>query len=145
MNGPKKLTLDRALADSMFALYVQGRASLCLSGGDPLITCAYRGQRGTACAIGWLIPNRLYSPVLEGQQVWSKQMIGIMREVIDDPDLEFLDALQWAHDSTVEYGTPRYDTKRDFRLALRRRSADLARGFRLRDPLLNWRLPDREV
>lgn len=31
--------------------------------------CAYRGHSGSMCAVGALIPEELYSPVLEGSQV----------------------------------------------------------------------------
>ena len=47
--------------DSVLAhLRKQGDASLNASG-----KCAYRGEGGTACAVGCLIPDELYDPRIE--------------------------------------------------------------------------------
>lgn len=35
---------------------------------DETIQCAYRGEGGTKCAVGALIPDRYYSPRMEGFQ-----------------------------------------------------------------------------
>ena len=51
--------------DSVLAhLRKQGDASLNASG-----KCAYRGEGGTACAVGCLIPDELYDPRIESWRV----------------------------------------------------------------------------
>ena len=53
--------------DSVLAhLRKQGDASLNASG-----KCAYRGEGGTACAVGCLIPDELYDPRIENWGVGS--------------------------------------------------------------------------
>ena len=42
----------------------QGKAAATDDGG-----CRYRGPDGTACAVGCLIPDELYDPVIEGLSV----------------------------------------------------------------------------
>src|SRR5688572_9122307 len=46
----------------------------------PGSSCAYRGQNGTKCAVGCLIPDDEYSPEIEGLSVSSPQpeMSGLM-------------------------------------------------------------------
>lgn len=52
----------------------QGKASTNRSGG-----CRYRGEGGTTCAVGCLIPDELYDPLIEGLSV-----VGIIE--IDVPE-----------------------------------------------------------
>jgi hypothetical protein len=62
--------------------------------------CAYRGQDGTSCAIGCLIPDEIYTPNMEG---WN--LIHIMGEwpevasLFEGSDTNFLQSLQSVHDS----------------------------------------------
>lgn len=66
-------------------------------------SCAYRGKDGLKCAVGHLIPDELYDPTWEesgGTAVYNlpsnvKQFLGIFNQ----EDLEFIDGLQWVHDS----------------------------------------------
>lgn len=75
-------------------LISQGRKSE-LHGG-----CAYRGEDGTKCAIGCLIPDKLYDPEIEGKRVgelfreheWPKNLLG-------DIDMSLLIRLQHVHDT----------------------------------------------
>lgn len=47
---------------------------------DPLEKiCQYRGEDGTKCAVGWLIPDDLYDPHMEGKTV--------LRLFVDYPEL----------------------------------------------------------
>lgn len=42
--------------------------------------CQYRGDCGTKCAVGWLIPDDLYNPHMEGKSV--------LRLFVDHPELQ---------------------------------------------------------
>lgn len=42
--------------------------------------CQYRGEAGTKCAVGWLIPDDLYHPHMEGKSV--------LRLFVDHPELQ---------------------------------------------------------
>lgn len=56
--------------------------------------CAYRGSKGTMCAVGCLIPDSLYSPEFEENDVTSK----IIRVLFFERDLWLLQELQRIHD-----------------------------------------------
>ena len=58
---------EQKIFDSVLAhLRKQGKASLNAKG-----KCAYRGEGGTACAVGCLIPDELYDPRIENWTVES--------------------------------------------------------------------------
>lgn len=64
--------------------------------------CAYRGDDGTKCAAGCLIPDDLYSPKLEGWSVCKSSTLdnpvpGIISGL--GHDLDLVEALQGAHDT----------------------------------------------
>lgn len=42
--------------------------------------CQYRGEDGAKCAVGWLIPDDLYDPHMEGKSV--------LRLFVDHPELQ---------------------------------------------------------
>ena len=42
--------------------------------------CQYRGEDGAKCAVGWLIPDDLYHPHMEGKSV--------LRLFVDHPELQ---------------------------------------------------------
>jgi hypothetical protein len=83
--------------------------------------CAYRGEDGTKCAIGCLIPDDLYMPAFEEKSVnlilrkfdVDKKLsaaLGITPYNPNDPynqsDLKFLERLQLAHDAAQEESSP---------------------------------------
>lgn len=74
------------------ALLKQGKKS-CDVDGD---LCLYRGPNGVRCAIGHLIPDAQYSPMMEGEPVRSLPVIEITNKgsVIKLDDLDFLARLQ---------------------------------------------------
>ena len=77
---------------------VQSQVSDYGGGGDGG-GCAYRGENGTSCAIGCLIPNELYKPEMEGKSVSglqrnSKELLELFRNT----DSALLSALQDIHD-----------------------------------------------
>lgn len=82
-------------------LLEQGRPALNEQG------CAYRGDDGTKCAAGWLIPDHKYTVHLEGLQS-NDTCVSEVLIITQDPDLdEFVLELQQAHDGTRTEGYPR--------------------------------------
>jgi len=77
-------------------LFAQGERSM-LEGGT---TCAYRGVDGMRCAVGFLIPDELYSYGLEGKSAMDVDITKRLNNVITtDDDLGlFLTDLQDVHD-----------------------------------------------
>lgn len=65
--------------------------------------CAYRGEAGHKCAIGWLIPDEDYVPSMEGCPIdMSRPLQQVLQKIgvpIDEEGLPFLYDLQQAHDS----------------------------------------------
>jgi hypothetical protein len=74
--------------------------------------CAYRGDNGTRCAIGSVLPNKLYKKQMEGKSVNGlledhpnvlnhfKNVYGITRT---DHEISFLKRMQNAHDIDLKY------------------------------------------
>ena len=85
-------------------LFAQGKRSMYHDGNGEL-TCAYRGDGGLRCAVGFLIPDELYYEDLEGRDVMSEAVTGVLKNVIPEALLGFdglgiiLNDLQDAHDS----------------------------------------------
>ena len=88
----------------------QGRASRTIAGG-----CRYRGPDGTACAVGCLIPDELYDPMIEGlgvgriieavvpdyRQDQTQELLPVFARIknhIGAEHLPLLNELQEAHD-----------------------------------------------
>ncbi len=65
MNQMKYLTRQEIFTKVKTHLLKQGKKSWLFG------ACAYRGEDGTSCAVGCLIPDELYSPNLEGEGVTS--------------------------------------------------------------------------
>jgi len=49
-------------------LYKQGKASMGVA-EDGTETCAYRGSKGLMCAVGCIIPDEIYVPLMEAKAV----------------------------------------------------------------------------
>jgi hypothetical protein len=67
--------------------------------------CAYRGEGGRRCAVGWLIPDEEYNPLMEGSScMWLLDGPFCPRSLrgIDGSDAAFLSLLQKAHDAYIE-------------------------------------------
>ena len=77
-------------------LFKQGERSM-LEGGT---TCAYRGEDGMRCAVGFLIPDELYFDGLEGKSAMDVDITKLLNNVIltDDHLCLFLTDLQDVHD-----------------------------------------------
>lgn len=92
----------------------QGKASTNRSNG-----CRYRGEGGTSCAVGCLIPDELYDPVIEGLVVEqlmgadsppssyksrAQEVLPIMARIeghLGAEHLKLLEDLQAAHDEVL--------------------------------------------
>lgn len=91
-------------------LRAQGKRSIVLEGAHQ--RCRYRGEGGTRCAIGHLIPDELYSEELEGLnvgQTYSNPEIenidDVLRNIfgeLTELDIHFLSVLQRAHDNWTD-------------------------------------------
>jgi hypothetical protein len=60
--------------------------------------CRYRGPDGTSCAVGCLIPDEEYSPLMEGKAVDSASMRQRMPPSLVDLNERLLLSLQRVHD-----------------------------------------------
>lgn len=65
--------------------------------------CAYRGEDGAMCAVGCLIPDKLYDPAMEGAEIYFSPKSHIVDQVLMSAGLyrfkPFLAALQRVHDN----------------------------------------------
>lgn len=101
--------------DSVLAhLRKQGKASV--NDVDDMELCQYRGPDGTSCAVGCLIPDELYDPLIEnvssiqimeghlpyGRERDGPKLLPIMARIADHlgaEHLPLLSRLQTAHDT----------------------------------------------
>ena len=72
--------------------------------GSEMFVCRYRSAGGRKCAVGCLIPDEIYSQMMEnrGPLKSDQGMAKMMRDL--GYDVELLSQLQLAHDSSVNYG-----------------------------------------
>ena len=78
-------------------LFAQGERSM-LEGGT---TCAYRGEHGMRCAVGFLIPDELYYHGLEGKSAMDVDITKLLNNVVTRQRQNlclFLTDLQDVHD-----------------------------------------------
>ena len=127
----RQLVFDTAVA----GLYKQGRSSMREDGE----TCAYRGENGTMCAVGFCIPGNRYKAEFEGKAADADEvleMVGAKFGVADtrasweggNGDKEFLLAMQdQLHDGIELKLTPS-----KFRRALRGRARKFAKQHGLK-------------
>ena len=62
--------------------------------------CAYRGENGAKCAVGCLIPDELYDPSMEGDNVDQLADINKLPDDLVD-HVSLLYDLQFAHDYSL--------------------------------------------
>lgn len=70
--------------------------------------CVYRGYFGARCAVGWLIPDYLYTRDIEGAGI--SKVVEVLPLLKDEPlfncwTLDELSALQQVHDHAALKGT----------------------------------------
>jgi len=88
--------------------HTQKEKSLAKKGDPDENLCRYRGDNGTKCFIGALIPNEVYEEDMEGMNVANLverfsivgRTLGLAENVTrDSSDMRFLARLQYIHDS----------------------------------------------
>ncbi len=62
-------------------LYLQGAPSTRVSEIDGHTECLYRSEVGS-CAVGWLIPNSVYEPAIEGVSAWAFLELAYMDDYV---------------------------------------------------------------
>ena len=119
---------QQEIFDTVLAhLRKQGRASV--NNVDYMELCLYRGPGGTACAVGCLIPDELYDPLIEnassiqimgghmpyGRECDAPKLLPIMARISKHLGVEngpLLSELQTAHDSYLAgYGLPAWEDR----------------------------------
>lgn len=68
-------------------------------------SCGYRGEKGSRCAVGALIPDKWYDTAMEGQllneHVWTKYQLN---RVLPEKLIKFAKELQTVHDASPSAG-----------------------------------------
>ena len=72
------------------------------------INCAYRGERGMACAVGCLIPDELYDCLIEGESVGDIRILNMLERAGISPEVELLSDLMGTHDDIEVSDWPNY-------------------------------------
>lgn len=81
-------------------LRTQGKAAV-----DDEGTCAYRGEGGTSCAVGCLIPDALYSSEFENKAVAADVFKKTLEALGLTGHIKLLRSLQSAHDGSLHDGS----------------------------------------
>ena len=71
------------------------------------MSCRYRGDGNSACGVGQIIPDELYSPEFETKtalQLPDEIFAKIFGRETTDRDYQFLTAVQTIHDDYIAYG-----------------------------------------
>jgi len=115
----------------LFGLREQGHRSMSRNADSDSEQCAYRGDNNDKCAIGLLIPDAAYDPLIEGVSMYSitheedlkdvtspkqRQKIQTLRNVlresgIRDSQLPLLHCLQNAHDDFLKLSMTAFENK----------------------------------
>ena len=82
---------------AVIGLASQGFVRSVIEGTDK---CRYRGSNKTKCAVGYLIPDERYNPLIEGDniKVPSVQKCVDPERTLSYKEIEFLNELQRCHD-----------------------------------------------
>jgi hypothetical protein len=83
----------------MHKMIEQGRPSLSVMIHGTRV-CAYRGENGTKCALGFIIPDDLYSEEIEGKSLRDESVNQL--KCFDGKDFVLLTTMQMAHDRASE-------------------------------------------
>ena len=125
------LNREKAFSTAFVGLYRQGKPSMgkVRDGFHPAdeIQCAYRGNGGTCCAVGFLIPDRNYRVSLEGNSAGVEEVVAAISSKYKDGDYvgsldrSFLEKMQTQIRDGLWDGTDRVN-EREFRADLVRRA-----------------------
>ena len=76
-------------------LLKQGKRSMLETRNEAI--CAYRGDQGVSCAVGCLIPDERYDPIIEGAGVSNARVQELLPEM-EHVAHDLLSSLQCMHD-----------------------------------------------
>jgi hypothetical protein len=84
-------------------LFAQGKRSVTVK-NDTVNVCMYRGPEGTMCAVGCMIPDEMYSDLMEDRTVYSLFVdFPKIKEFFGDDNRHFLRGIQMVHDSVFHW------------------------------------------
>lgn len=94
--------MDNQTAFNKMVRHLRKQNAKALAGDDQAV-CRYRAESGLMCAVGCLIPKKLYMPALEGRP--AREILTSQHEVFKDlqqfftgVDHELLKRMQTVHD-----------------------------------------------
>ncbi len=80
---------------------------------EELVSCQYRSKEGLKCAVGCLIPDKLYEPIMEGNMVdgllrdfHSLSPFLLAEDLSYKDGLGLLENLQYMHDNALTLNWP---------------------------------------
>jgi hypothetical protein len=92
-------------------LFTQGRPAKKSYNNSATPACAYRGNDGTKCAAGCVMPDEAYTPDVEGASINTfkehgrlEGQFGEFFPEVDPKDMDLLGSLQIAHDNDESEG-----------------------------------------
>ena len=127
MKTVAEMTYQEILDKVAMNLAIQGEGSSMLLGAAEMKTCAYRGVKGLSCAVGGLMPDSLYDPIMEGESVCDIYGYPEVEEFFGEHNQDLLTYIQDIHDG--EYGEPKEDfwnnVKREFKYLAQKEGLNL--------------------
>ena len=78
---------------------------------DEYGSCMYRAPNGDMCAVGCLIPDNLYRPVIEGIEAGPEGLMGDILRTIGITDYNLVKSLQVLHDCNLEFTGENFESK----------------------------------
>lgn len=113
-----KFTLQQIFDKIVTKLRAQNKRSIAIYKdyeGIPNEGCAYRGENGCRCAIGWMIPNKYYRKWMEGFTPdthqggnYTKLYETLIKVGFTDDQIEFMKRLQSIHDIENQWNNREY-------------------------------------
>jgi len=127
MKTVAEMTYQEILDKVAMNLAIQGEGSSMLLGAAEMKTCAYRGVKGLSCAVGGLMPDSLYDPIMEGESVCDIYGYPEVEEFFGEHNQDLLTYIQDIHDG--EYEEPKEDfwnnVKREFKYLAQKEGLNL--------------------
>jgi len=127
MKTVAEMTHQEILDKVAMNLAIQGEASFMLNRDGEIKTCAYRGVGSLTCSIGGIMPDKLYDPIMEGENVCEIYGYPGVEEFFGEHNQDLLTYIQEIHDG--EYGEPKEDfwnnVKRQFKYLAQKEGLNL--------------------
>lgn len=104
------MTFEEMVDEAIFNLLLQGRRSVL----PKLGTCAYRGEKGAKCIVGWMIPDECYDVGMDTRSKLNHGLVGlgiesnvavqgvlsgVLGRKLSAEEIDILVKLQMVHDS----------------------------------------------